>query len=152
MKPIVIQLQEDLTIGNKTIAEQLRTAKLISAKLELPLVEDWIQHELEGYPPDPRKLPKYRFISGGELQFRNPMHGWIPAMGTSVITVPIFQPVAEIEAYNEGDHLYLQPATKYRLTDLHGDGGLMTRAEKQGGPRNRGRVYTGCCPIGALFE
>jgi AbiTii len=72
MKPIVIQLQEELVTGNKKIAEQLRTPRLISAKLELPLVEDWIRHELEGYPLDQSKLPIYRIIGGGQLQFCNP--------------------------------------------------------------------------------
>jgi hypothetical protein len=126
MKPLVIRFQEDLTTGSKKITDQLRTAKLISAKLELAVVQDWIGHELDGYPIDSAKLPKYRFISGGQLQFYNPAHGWIPAMAQAFTNIPIYRPIAELESYNKGDLLYFMPAKKIRLTDLIGDSGLIT--------------------------
>src|SRR5260370_14640140 len=120
MKPLVLRFQEDLTSGSKKITEQLRTAKLISAKLELAVVQDWIGHELDGYPIDSAKLPKYRFISGGQLQFYNPMHGWIPAMAQAFSNISVFRPIAQLEAYNKGDLLYSIPAQHFPLTDLTG--------------------------------
>jgi hypothetical protein len=125
MKPFVIRFQEELTVGTKKLAEQLRTAKLISVKLELAVVQDWIEHELHGYPFDFAKLPKYRFISGGQLQFYNPVHGWLPAMAQALTKMPLYQPVAEIEAYEKGDQLYFSPPKKIPLTDMFGNSDLV---------------------------
>src|ERR1700730_16075077 len=125
MKPLVIRFQEDLTTGTKKITEQLRTAKLISAKLELAVVQDWIGHELDGYP-NLAKLPKYRFISGGQLQFCNPAHGWIPAMAPSLSNIPVYRSIVVLEAHNKGDRLYCMPAKKIPLTDLAGGTAMIT--------------------------
>ena len=126
MKPLVIRFQEDLTIGSKRIAEQLRTAKLISVKLGLPVVQDWIEHELNGYPFDPPKLPKYRIISGGQLQFYNPAHGWLPAMAQALSAVPVHQPIPELEAFDKGDRLYFSPKRRFPLKDAFGDSQLIS--------------------------
>jgi AbiTii len=47
-------------------------------------------------------------------------------MGASPLSIPIFQPITEIEAYDKGDSVYFQPAKKYKLTDLQGQSGLIT--------------------------
>ena len=126
MKPLVIQFQEDLTVGNKRITELLRTAKLISVKLGLGSVQEWIEHELSGYPGELAKLPKYRFLGGGHLQFFNPYHGWIPAMGSRLPDIPIFQPIGELETFAKGDSMYFTPARNYPLTDYSGSDDLIS--------------------------
>jgi hypothetical protein len=120
MKPLVIQFQEDLTVGNKGIADLLRTAKLISAKLGLGTIQEWIEHELNGYPLDLAILPDYRVISGGQLQFCNPYHGWIPAMASPIVDIPIRGAVTKLAVYKPGDHFYVSPAVNYPLTDPSG--------------------------------
>jgi hypothetical protein len=50
MKPLILQLQEDLVTGNKKVQELLRLAKLIAAKLEVGSLEHWIECEITGYP------------------------------------------------------------------------------------------------------
>jgi len=125
VKPLVLQFQEDLAFGDKKVAELLKAAKLISVKLGLESVEDWINRELNGYDLESEKVPPYREIGGGELQFYNPYHGWLPAMGQVVLTMSVSQPVAEIEAYRGDDEFYLVPFRKYRLTDHSGDSSLV---------------------------
>jgi hypothetical protein len=119
MKPLVIQFQEDLTIGSKEISNLLRTAKLISSKLGKGKIEDWIDHELNGYPVD-SALPEYRIISGGQLQFYNPYHGWLPAMTPAILDIPISEPITKLAVYKRGDRFYLSPPEKYPLTDESG--------------------------------
>lgn len=125
MKPLVIRFQEELTIGGKKITDQLRTAKLISAKLELAVVQDWIEHELDGYPSDLAKLPKYRLISGGQLQFYNPVHGWLNAMAQAFSNIPVLAPIAELEAYDKGDLLYILPPKPIPLTGFSGNSAMI---------------------------
>jgi hypothetical protein len=120
VKPLVLQFQEDLTVGKKGIVELLRTAKLISAKLGLDSIQDWITHELNGYP-DVAALPKYRFISGGQLQFLNPMHGWLPAMASPILDVPIFEPISKLTTHKPGDRVFFGPAEKFPLRDASGE-------------------------------
>jgi hypothetical protein len=45
MKPLVLQFQEDLLSGKKSIGDLLRMAKMISAKLGQGDVYDWFNHE-----------------------------------------------------------------------------------------------------------
>jgi hypothetical protein len=120
MKPLVLQFQEDLAVGNKGIVDLLRTAKLISAKLGLDTIRDWINHELIGYPSDLSGLPDYRFIRGGQLQFLNPMHGWLPAMA-GPISVPICEPITRLTGHEPGDLVYFASPKKFPLRDLSGN-------------------------------
>lgn len=99
MKPLVIQFQEDITVGSKRISELLWTAKLISVKLGLGTIQDWIEHELNGYPLDFPKLPEYRSLSGGQLQFLNPGHGWLPVLGSPHMKADVRQSTVELEAF-----------------------------------------------------
>lgn len=46
MRPLVLQLQEDLVKGVKKTDELLRFAKLIAGKLQVDPLEHWIEREM----------------------------------------------------------------------------------------------------------
>ena len=73
MTPIVLQLQELAASGDASVSELLRKARIVASKLKLDEFNDWLQHELHGYPPD-ANLPEYR-IFFGDLRAHNPMNG-----------------------------------------------------------------------------
>ena len=124
---MVIQLQEDTASGGKSIAELLRLAKLMSAKLDLPLVQGWIEHELKGYP-NGDSLPNYRFISGGQLHIHNPYYGWQLASGGDLHLwkLPVLDSVPELEKLTGENPVYLIPPVRIRLTDFSGDSDLLS--------------------------
>src|SRR6266850_549109 len=75
MAGLVIQLQHDLATSNKSVTELLRMAKVISSKLDLAEISDWIGHELSGYATS-KEVPDYRKVSGARLEVFNPYRGW----------------------------------------------------------------------------
>jgi hypothetical protein len=119
MKPLVLQLQEDLVTGTKKMQELLRLAKLIASKLQVGSLEDWIEREITGYPHNER-LPDYRKILGTYLEVFNPMRGWIPVSGTGRITVPIHESISELEAFLREDVVQYQPGRRVPITDVTG--------------------------------
>jgi len=122
MKPLVLQLQEDLVTGNKKVQELLRLAKLIAAKLEVGSLEHWIEREITGYPHN-EELPDYRLVRGGYLEVFNPMRGWMPVSGgPGTITVPIHESISELEAFLKEDVVQYQPGKKVPVTDITGSG------------------------------
>jgi hypothetical protein len=70
-------------------------------------------------------IPRERH-DGGQLQFFNAYHGWIPVMGSSLSDIPICQPIAELEAFEKGDRMYFTPAGKYPLTGPSGGDDLIS--------------------------
>jgi len=77
MGSFVKDFQRDIVQSSKSTAELLRIAKLISAKLGLNDISERVNYELNGYEQG-ATIPPYRYLSGGELQVRNPVHGWLP--------------------------------------------------------------------------
>lgn len=76
--PLVIQLQNDAADLSIPVATLLRKAKIISSKLDLDDLSNWIDKELNGYfDCNTEDLPKYRLIQG-EFKAYNPYHGWQP--------------------------------------------------------------------------
>lgn len=70
----VLELQS-LASDNKTdVVDVLFLAKMISLKLNLSDLTEWIQHELTGYPAGV-ELPDYR-IAKGKVRFWNRFAGW----------------------------------------------------------------------------
>lgn len=78
MPGLVEQLQADALDRNVRITDLLRTAKVVSVKLDLTEVANWIEHELSGYLGD-TEVPEYRRIRGA-VKFLNPMQGWMPVI------------------------------------------------------------------------
>ena len=76
MGSIVLDLQNEIVSSNCDVVNILRKAHLIASKLKLADFDQWIQHELNGYP-DQESCPEYRKVRGS-LKALNPYHGWIP--------------------------------------------------------------------------
>jgi AbiTii len=75
MASLVANFQKDVLDSSKSVTDILRLAKVISAKLALDDIEEWIGAELNGYPSD-ESVPDYRHAVG-TLQAFNPVRGWI---------------------------------------------------------------------------
>jgi len=74
MASIIEQIQRDACDPNVRISDLLRRVKLAATKLGLGAVEDWVEHELAGYP-DKGSVPDYRIINGRPMS-QNPVRGW----------------------------------------------------------------------------
>ena len=77
-------------------------AKMISTKLGQGDVHNWFDHELNGYPIDTGALPNYRLISGGLLEFFNPMVGWSPTTVPPLCDIPIHEAITKLAVYRPG--------------------------------------------------
>ncbi|MDE3062421.1 MAG: hypothetical protein KGJ51_05120 [Acidobacteriota bacterium] len=77
MSSLVEELQRDALDANAKVSNLLRKAKTIAVKLELPELEQWVEHELNGYPDG--DVPDYRVIVG-QVKGWNPFHGWQPVI------------------------------------------------------------------------
>ena len=55
MGSIVLELQNEIVSSNCDVVNILRKAHLIASKLKLADFDQWIKHELNGYP-DPSPL------------------------------------------------------------------------------------------------
>lgn len=79
MDSLVLELQRDALDRNIHITDLLRKALLVSRKLKIKDIEDWLSGELNGY--NETIIPNYRQVSG-ELKVFNPFNGWNPVMLT----------------------------------------------------------------------
>lgn len=75
---IVLGLQNEIVSSNCDVVNILRKAHLIASKLKLTDFDQWIQHELNGYP-DQESCPEYRKVRGSLKAF-NPYQGWVPTI------------------------------------------------------------------------
>ncbi|MES0023140.1 MULTISPECIES: hypothetical protein [unclassified Mesorhizobium] len=75
MAGLVEEIQRDALNPNIPVSNLLRKVKVAAAKLKLDKVEDWVEHELNGYGGV--ELPDYRILYGRPQAF-NPYNGWIP--------------------------------------------------------------------------
>lgn len=120
MPSLVEELQRDALNANAKVSDLLRKAKAIAVKLELPELEEWVEHELNGYPEG--DVPEYRVIVG-QVKGRNPFHGWQPVIfGSQEIEEAyskrrVYQRVAELEnavALSRGGELTI-PFTSHAI-------------------------------------
>lgn len=79
MDSLVLELQRDALDRNIHITDLLRKALLVSRKLKIKDIEEWLSGELNGY--NETIIPDYRQVSG-ELKLFNPFNGWNPVMLT----------------------------------------------------------------------
>jgi hypothetical protein len=106
MASIVHELQRTATDPGVTVADLLRRALVAAKKLNLRDFEEWIGHEMDGYPAG-SGIPDYHRVSGF-VKALNPVRGWIPVQfadltdETRFSTMPMIQPVAELEAVIAG--------------------------------------------------
>ncbi len=100
MSSIVEELQRGALNRNTSVSDLLRMAKVISVKLDLPDLANWVNRELNGYGMT--EVPAYRLIHG-QVKGKNPFHGWQPVLfhdeeiEKSFTNQPIGQPLGEIE-------------------------------------------------------
>ncbi|MGB9455388.1 MAG: hypothetical protein WCB12_05060 [Bryobacteraceae bacterium] len=98
----MLELQRDSLNPAADVSDLLRKALLIATKLNIPDFNTWIENELSGYR-DPKGIPPYRIITGRVMAQDN-WGRWVPVLFQDndalalVATVPLLDPVAEIEA------------------------------------------------------
>ncbi|HGI5212041.1 TPA: abortive phage resistance protein [Providencia alcalifaciens] len=73
----VLKLQEMASSSKTDITELLSRAKMISVKLGLNDISEWLDYEINGYPSYDL-LPDYRILKNLPLRAFNPYVGWIP--------------------------------------------------------------------------
>lgn len=73
----ILKLQDMASSSSTNIEDLLSRAKMISVKLGLNDISEWLEHELTGYPNDVA-LPEYRVLRGHKVVGWNPFQGWIP--------------------------------------------------------------------------
>lgn len=80
MTGLVLELQSDaLNEDGVPILSLLRKARVVSIKLGVTTIDQWLEHELSGYPTR-SSTPEYRRIVGRAV-CHNPYLGWVPLDG-----------------------------------------------------------------------
>lgn len=74
MTGLIEEIQRDASDDSVSVSQLLRRIKIAASKLKLPELEEWVQHELDGYPND-TQLPDYRII-GGVPMAHSIFRGW----------------------------------------------------------------------------
>lgn len=126
MSSIVIELQQDALDKSIPVEDLLRKALVVSKKLGISEIEEWINSELNGYDQT-SKIPKYREIRGIIKAF-NPYQGWIPVQfeteEDSVLASTQLNrnSIGEISNLSEGKNLQaeISPELKKALWDSNG--------------------------------
>ena len=119
MSSLVHDLQNDIRRSDKSVTEILRTAKLISAKLGLTDISEWLDSELNGYRSG-QSIPAYRLISSGNLQIRNPVLGWQALGSYDGPPIPLGQAVTELLDFAEERGVVIIPPQHIPVTELSG--------------------------------
>ncbi len=107
MTGLVFELQRDSLNSEIRVSNLLRKALVISKKLNIIEIEEWLNKELDGYLLTD-DIPKYRTVRG-EVKVWNPYHGWQPLYFDDIEMAEKFserdtcQSIAELETLSEGD-------------------------------------------------
>ena len=76
MSSLVLELQADAINQEVSCSDLLRKALVVSKKLEVDSIENWLYQELNGYSGSPSdEIPDYRIIRG-QVKALNPYHGY----------------------------------------------------------------------------
>lgn len=103
-EPLIIQLQRLASESSTSVADLVRKALIVAAKLHLHEFEAWLQQELHGYEGE---VPEYRKVRA-QLCVRNPYHGYQPffvndaAFEDKLTDVSLSQPITELVALISG--------------------------------------------------
>ena len=87
MPGLILELQRDCLNPKIDTSDLLRKTLVVSVKLALPGIKDWVSHELHGYPPG-IDVPNYR-IMNGLVHAKNHNSEWIPLIISDVKTAEI---------------------------------------------------------------
>jgi hypothetical protein len=111
MASLVIELQKNALNENYPVSSLLRQAYLVSTKLKIDNLINWVRLEMNGYAEDD-DIPEYRKYRG-ILKAHNPYHGWIETSTNDnkfedMLTLAhTSQSIAEIEKLAESENPYL---------------------------------------------
>ncbi len=115
MASLIANFQKDVLDSRKSVTDILRTAKVISAKLGLNDIEEWIGAELNGYSSGESE-PDYRHAVG-TLQAFNPYRGWITVTRGS-IEMPFGHSISQIEEFSKQERMDFAPKTDIPLSGI----------------------------------
>lgn len=130
MAALVLELQKEALSKDIGLTDLLRKTYFVARKLKVKELEEWVNHELHGYPPD-ADLPSYRNISGS-IKAHNPFHGWQPILiqderlQDMLLHNKSYQAVSEIEHmlqnYKSGSHIVIEypPGVVFQLHEILG--------------------------------
>lgn len=76
MNSLVLELQKDALDKNTRVSDLLRKAFVVSKKLSIIKIEEWLENELNSYPSN-SNIPDYRTVHG-QIKVWNPYQGWQP--------------------------------------------------------------------------
>ena len=108
----VLKLQDMASSSSTDIEELLSRAKMISVKLGLQDISEWLEHELNGYPSHDL-LSDYRIIKEAPIRAFNPYVGWIPyqvnnikdrEIHDSLTTIHLNNPISMLTEYAKSDN------------------------------------------------
>lgn len=74
MPALVLELQKEALSNEVGLTDLLRKTYFVARKLKVKELEEWVNHELHGYPLG-TEVPSYRTITG-TVKMWNPYHGW----------------------------------------------------------------------------
>ena len=100
MGSLVLELQEDALNHHNEIEVILQKALVVSRKLSINSIKDWITLELQGY--ETQEVPEYRVVNGSTV-VHNPYNGYIPLvfpdkkMTKKYSCMSFNQPISEIQ-------------------------------------------------------
>lgn len=106
MSGLVLELQQDALNKDVNVSDLLRKALVVSKKLGVTQIEEWLNKELNGYGMKD-DIPQYREIRGA-IKVWNPYHGWQPLnfgdpkMAETLSKRKIMQPVGELDSLGAG--------------------------------------------------
>lgn len=120
MSSAVHSLQKAILDPNQSLTQLLRQTKLITAKLGVKDVEQWVDYELNGYPREVAP-PAYRVYFTHSLEFHNGYRGIWQFAGNLTIDTKAYQPIAEIENYSKGDRVAFPNARPVPIRDDNGE-------------------------------
>lgn len=80
---LIGEILEGAITNTRSLSELLRMVKVAAHRLSLPVIEDWVSKELDGYE-DGSDVPEYRRVSG-QVVAKHVMHGWHPIGGDPTI-------------------------------------------------------------------
>jgi hypothetical protein len=108
MSGLVLELQRDALDKKVDVSDLLRKAMVVSKKLSINEIEDWLSNELSGYPANEDIIPEYREITG-MVKVYNPYDGWQPLyfgdanLGEELSKRKISQAIGELVAISNND-------------------------------------------------
>lgn len=73
MTSLILKLQRLAADSSTSVAELLRKSRVVATKLDLEEFNQFLQHELHGYPPE-IDVPRYRIVRG-DIRAFNPYNG-----------------------------------------------------------------------------